>query len=92
MDKTILQEAQELVFGPRQAIYGHPMDDFGRTARLWTAYLGPRAPAGVTAADVALMMCLLKMARLMESPDHRDSVTDLAGYAATYARVMRIDP
>lgn len=90
--QNILQEAEAAVYGPRQAIYGHPSDDFQRTARLWTAYLGPRCPQGVTSADVPMLMMLLKMARLMESPEHRDSCVDLAGYAATYARVMRIDP
>jgi hypothetical protein len=37
------------------------------------------------------MMILLKMARLMETPNHRDSYVDMAGYAATGARVVGID-
>jgi hypothetical protein len=40
---------------------------------------------------VAQMMVLLKMARLMQTPDHRDSVVDMAGYTATYARVVGVD-
>lgn len=84
---SILEEAQAVVYGPRQAAYGHPRDNFERTARLWTAYLA----ISVSAVDVAQMMVLLKMARLMESPDHRDSWVDMAGYAATGARVMGVD-
>jgi hypothetical protein len=33
-------------------------------------------------ADVAAMLALLKIARLQQSPNHRDSWVDLAGYAA----------
>ena len=88
---NILQEAEAAVYGPRQAAYGHPSENFGRTARLWTAYLGERAPHGLTASDVAMMMVLVKMARLMESPEHRDSIVDMAGYTATYARVRGLD-
>jgi hypothetical protein len=36
--------------------------------------------------DVAILMALMKVARLIESPGHEDSWTDLAGYAACGAR------
>lgn len=82
------------VYGPRQAAYGHPRDNFERTARLWNGYLfaskGNQSPL-LNASDVAQMMVLLKMARLMQTPDHRDSVVDMAGYTATYARVVGLD-
>ena len=32
--------------------------------------------------DVAMMMLLLKVARLMHSPGHQDSHIDIAGYAS----------
>ena len=32
--------------------------------------------------DVAMMMMLVKVARLMHSPGHQDSHIDLAGYAS----------
>lgn len=95
---TILQEAQAAVFGARQGTYGHPRDDFARTAQLWDAYLEakyntPEADDGFTVdgQDVACMMVLLKMARLMNTPDHRDSIVDMAGYAETLARVVGVD-
>jgi hypothetical protein len=39
----------------------------------------------VTAQDVALMMSQFKMARLMQDPGHEDSISDMLGYAETYA-------
>jgi hypothetical protein len=77
----LLQEAEELVNGPRSTKYGQPADNFRRIANLWTAYLdGSDEP--LTVADAALMQALIKVARLRETPDHRDSWVDLAGYAA----------
>ena len=35
-----------------------------------------------SAYDVAVMMALLKIARISENPQHMDSWVDLAGYAA----------
>lgn len=93
--QSILEEAQRVVFGPRQGVYGHPRDDFQRTADLWWAYLLGRKlienEAVLRPEDVSAMMILLKLARLMETPDHRDSIVDIAGYAETMARVRGID-
>lgn len=81
------------VYGPRQAAYGHPRDNFQRTADLWNGYLtAAKGDAPIlNATDVAQMMVLLKMARLMQTPAHRDSWVDIAGYAATGARVNGLD-
>jgi len=43
---------------------------------------GSGIDATVTPVDVAIMSALIKVARLIESPGHRDSWLDLAGYAA----------
>lgn len=93
---TILQEAQAAVYGDRERSYGHPRDDFARIAALWNGYGQARAPRGAVllpcgADDVAHMMVLLKMARLMEDPTHRDSWVDIAGYAAAGARAVGVD-
>lgn len=91
--KTVLQEAQEVVYGPRQAVYGHPRLNFERNAALLNGYV--KAKYGVEdlfdAADIGYIMVILKMARLMETPAHRDSLVDMAGYTATIARVQEVD-
>lgn len=76
---NILEQAARLTAEDRMAAYGHPRDDFGRTAALWSAYLG----FPVTAQQVGLCMALVKISRLAATPDHRDSLVDLAGYART---------
>ena len=77
-------QAQRLVRnGARQATYGHPRDDFRRTAKIWSGILGTE----VTAQDVALCMVGLKMSRLKSTPDHKDSVVDAAGYVICYDRL-----
>ena len=83
-NETICQEADRLVSTDRQGIYGPPHLDFARTAAMWAGYMGVEfAPE-----DVAMMMVLLKVSRLKQSPGHRDSVVDIAGYAKTMSLVQ----
>jgi hypothetical protein len=80
---NILEEANSLVHGDRQASYGHPIDDFTRTAKMWSAILG----CEVTAEQVGLCMCAVKISRQCNRPK-RDNMVDLAGYAATVEMVL----
>lgn len=82
---TILDEAAALIDGDRADTYGDPRDNLARTAEMWTGYLG----VGITPADVAHMMILLKVSRAKTTPGHRDSLVDIAGYAALAERVAR---
>lgn len=87
-------EADSLVQGARNATYGDARDDFRRIGNLWTSYLdgkGYRLDHEITPSDVALMMVLLKMARLMETPSHRDSMVDIAGYTACLAHIEGLE-
>lgn len=77
-EETVLEEAQRLVYGARQEAYGHPLDDFSKTAKMWSAILG----VDVTAEQVGLCMICVKISRQLNSPK-RDNMTDAAGYAAT---------
>lgn len=69
----------------RGATYGDPSASFARVAALWTPILEPTC--AITPAKVALCMIALKVARLIESPTHRDSWDDVAGYADCGDRV-----
>ncbi len=81
--REILEEATEVV-SDRGKSYGTPEDNFGRIAILWTAHLANRHGANlpIDPADVAVMMALMKIARLENDPAHLESWIDLAGYAA----------
>jgi hypothetical protein len=78
MPETILEEAQRLVHGDRGADYGHPLDDFSRTATMWGAILG----FTVSAEQVGLCMMALKISRQCNRVK-RDNLVDAAGYAET---------
>lgn len=73
----ILEEANNVIAGPRQDAYGPPKENFTKIASMWKAYLG----VDVTAQDVAMMMVLLKVARVHNKPS-RDTLVDIAGYSA----------
>jgi len=82
--EEVLDEAMRIVSGDRENTYGGPEDSFNRIAALWNAYLQERGGhlAPLSPVDVAIMMALLKIARLSAAPTHKDSWVDLAGYAA----------
>lgn len=76
--KEILESAIKQIDGSRENDYGKVEDNFGLIGLLWTDYLNTL----VTANDVALMMCLLKIARCKNGGSSGDSYVDIAGYAA----------
>lgn len=77
-EETILAEADRLVSGDRGSDYGHPLDDFSKTALIWHAILG----IPVTPEQVGLCMVGVKLSR--ECNRHkRDNLVDTAGYAKT---------
>lgn len=74
----ILHEAESCICGQREQDYGSPEDNFSTIAVMWTAYTG----TVITALDVSMMLCLLKIARIKNGGGTGDSFVDLAGYAA----------
>jgi len=84
----ILNEAARLTAGTRHSDYGHPRDDFARTAQMWTGILAEklRPRCEITAMDVPLCMIAVKLAR--QAHRHkRDNLVDVAGYARTAAMI-----
>lgn len=85
---AIADEAKRIVSGARRSAYGKPESNFARIAAYWNAYAQCKGWAVVfTAADVSPMMRGMKEARLVETPDHRDSFVDMVGYTLTGAEV-----
>ena len=78
--KSILTEAERCVCTDREQQYGSPENNFSLIARLWREYLDCDNP--ITAHDVAMMMALLKIARIASGQTKEDNYVDLAGYAA----------
>jgi hypothetical protein len=82
--RSMLLQAADLVDGERNADYGDPLQDFQRTAEFWSTYLSgiTGLPVVLCPHDVAAMMALLKISRIVWSPTKEDHWIDLAGYAA----------
>lgn len=77
----LLDEAKHLIVGDRNNQYGPPTQDFRRSADALNA-LGFRAPSGeLMPHDIAILVMVIKLSRLMWMPDKSDSWLDIAGYA-----------
>lgn len=83
----ILQQAEICICGEREQDYGSPESNFGIIAKLWTDYTGTL----ITSLDVAMMMCLLKIARIKNGGGTGDSFVDLCGYGACGGEIFEND-
>lgn len=84
--KNILEEAQKLTSEDRQKVYGHPADDFAKVVTMGQPVLDSNIDPRL---KHALYMVQVKVARLLNTPDHLDSIVDLAGYANTYHLILK---
>jgi hypothetical protein len=76
--QEFLKVVESLVCKDRNVTHGDAEDNFKVIASLWSRYLnGP-----VDSKDVAAMMCLFKISRLINNIDNLENWHDLAGYAA----------
>ena len=76
--KEFLEEASRLVGGDRQKDYGDKVQNHKNIARLWSAYLD----VPITTENVAIMMCLLKIARTKLGVTSKDTYIDMSAYSA----------
>jgi hypothetical protein len=88
---SVLLEAQDVIHGARSRDYGAALDNHTATADMLSAYLRRKYGIAVslTAEDVCLFNVLQKVARLANTPDHRDSLVDIAGYAGNVEMVQQ---
>lgn len=92
--KNILKEAEKIIYGDREKTYGDPAKNLRAIASLWEMYLYERGVLdqnsdSLRPEDIANMMILLKVARLINDPKHRDSLVDICGYAALVERIQK---
>lgn len=86
--KTCLETAIGCVTNDRQNDYGAPENNFATIARYWNAYVASiGTPVQFLSHDVAIMMGLLKAARMASSPQKADNYVDAAGYFAIAAEL-----
>lgn len=90
MDKTVFLEDVRGIVEEREEQHGSPKEIFESIAIFWSDYLNRThgCEVDLSGMDVALMMNLFKIARVIENPKGAlDSLMDIAGYAACAAEV-----
>lgn len=78
-EPSVLLEAQGLVHGNRGADYGHPLDDYTRTAGMVSAMLAHILKRPIRADEMIQIMICVKLSRQVNKPK-RDNTVDGAGY------------
>jgi hypothetical protein len=93
--EEVLDLAKEATSSIRNISYGEPQDDFACTSELWESYLARtmqvRGRLTVRPYDVPVMMVLLKISRLAQTPGDADHWVDMAGYAAIGAECAMME-
>lgn len=84
---SILEAARKCVCGEREGEYGTPEDNFAHIANLWETYLLRACVVDgcffqIQPEDVATMMALMKLCRMMGGQFKYDNYVDACGYLA----------
>ena len=86
--KDFLEEATKLASGQRQIDYGDKTENHKNISILWSAYLEHT----ITPHDVAILMCLLKVARTKLGAISKDTYMDMAAYSAIAGEIKFKEP
>ena len=84
-----LDHVKELVCKDRNVTHGDAEDNFRVIADLWNVYIHNSKGEDLNNKDVAIMMCLFKISRLMSNVDNLENWLDLAGYAACGGGIVK---
>ena len=82
--ESIFDEAR-LLQQDRGRVYGSPYTNHKRIAELWSGIL----ETPITPHQVILAMVAVKLARLVETPTHHDSVADSIAYLGFFEDVLQ---
>ena len=80
----VFDKRLQVITTTRGEIYGPPLEDFERAQRMIVELASCEDPA----IRHAMQMICVKLSRLVTTPDHLDSIIDIAGYARTMAMVI----
>jgi len=96
--RRLLEDAIEACCGDRHLNYGNPENNFKRISMLQDAWIGCRYGVefdrniggswSLDPFDTVALNILQKLGRLSNNPRHRDSIIDIAGYAACWADLL----
>lgn len=91
--EDILWEAKKCICGQREQDYGKAEDNFRLIASLWEPYIRTRcvsdgADVSIMPEDVAMLMALLKIARICSGTGTQDSFVDCCGYMACGGEIV----
>ena len=83
--EEILKKAKEIISNDRNVSNGDAFKNHAEIAEFWNIFLDNklRPMSNITAADVAIMMILLKISRHTQGEKFNlDNFVDMAGYSA----------
>jgi uncharacterized protein DUF6378 len=80
----VCTRAADLVDGDRRRQHGEPEVTHACIAALWSTYLADRQ---LTGHDVAMMLLLVKVARITTGTLNPDNYVDICGYAGIAAEL-----
>ena len=86
--RDFLEAATKLASGQRQMDYGDKTENHRNIAQLWSAYL----EYTVSPHDVAILMCLLKVARTKLGAVSKDTYMDMSAYSAIAGEIKFNEP
>lgn len=78
----ILDMAKAMVTGQREQDYGKAENNFALIADFWNLYRESIDHTAFNAEDIAMMMALFKIARIITGTGTADSFVDACGYLA----------
>ena len=79
---------RDKILDDAKAVVASRGDDYGPVAAtILNGILTTKLRHPLSPADVGMMMIGVKMARLSNAPEHRDTQVDIAGYAALLSEV-----